>query len=82
MRAGHFLAAAALRKSDNARVRGCRDGRADPLAVVHHCAAFQQRLCRLMDALLAPALQAVRAAAAQARPAQGVTPRPAQLWVC
>jgi len=82
MSAGPPLVAAALCLCDDARVRGRRDGRADPLAVVHHCAAFQQRLCRLMDALLAPALQAVRAAAAQAYPARFVIPLPPQLWVC
>ncbi len=37
----------------------------DPLAVVHHSAAYQQRLCRLMETLLAPALQAMHTAAAQ-----------------
>ena len=44
-----------------------RSGRVDALAALHHSAAYQQRLCCIMDTLLAPALQAMRTAAAQAR---------------
>ncbi|KAK9821977.1 hypothetical protein WJX81_000051 [Elliptochloris bilobata] len=43
-----------------------RSGRLDAVAMLHHSAVYQQRLCRIMDTLVAPALQAIRTAAAQA----------------
>ena len=45
----------------------CSEGRIDPLTALHQATEYQQHLARLMELVLAPALQTLRTARVQAQ---------------